>query len=205
MLDEAYGRAVVFESLLLHRRSDERHAALAKEKALEDDGSAVRFVEQLEAGDYDMLICMTGSGIAFLRDTVAPTVSADRLGAALRQAAIVSRGPKPAGILRSLGVPVAIMIPEPNTWKEIVTAVASRPEKRIAVQEYGRPNVEMNRALEQLGAKVTAVALYRWELPDDTEPLRQAARMLADRKVDVVLFTSSIQLDHLLEIALAGH
>lgn len=41
-------------------------------------------------------------------------------------------------------------------------AVAARPERRIAVQEYGRPNLEMNRALESLGAQVTPVAIYRW-------------------------------------------
>ena len=98
-------------------------------------------------------------------------------------------------------MPVQIVVPEPNTWKEIVDAVASRPERHVAVQEYGRPNLEMNRALEELGAQVTPVAIYRWELPDDLEPLREAARRLAARKVDVVLFTSSIQLDHLLEIA----
>jgi uroporphyrinogen-III synthase len=93
------------------------------------------------------------------------------------------------------------MIPEPNTWKEIVDAVAQRPERRIAVQEYGRPNLEMNAALEALGAAVFPIALYRWELPDDLEPLREAARRLAARECDVILFTSSIQLDHLLEIA----
>jgi uroporphyrinogen-III synthase len=93
------------------------------------------------------------------------------------------------------------MIPEPNTWKEIVDAVALRSERRIAVQEYGRPNLEMNAALESLGATVAPIALYRWELPDDLEPLREAARRLAARECDVVLFTSSIQLDHLLEIA----
>jgi uroporphyrinogen-III synthase len=104
-------------------------------------------------------------------------------------------------VLKALDVPIQIMIPEPNTWKEIVEAVECRGERRIAVQEYGRPNVQMNQALERLGATVTAVALYRWELPDDLGPLREAARRLAAGEFDVVLFTSSIQLDHLLEIA----
>src|SRR5262249_22561931 len=82
-----------------------------------------------------------------------------------------------------------------------VAAVAERPERRIAVQEYGRPNLEMNAALEQLGACVTPVALYRWELPADTARLREAARRPAAREFDIILFTSSIQLDHLLRIA----
>src|SRR5262249_10070576 len=94
-----------------------------------------------------------------------------------------------------------LMILEPNTWREIVDAVGGRTERRIAVQEYGRPNLEMNRALEAIGATVTPIALYRWELPDELEPLREAARPVASRECDVVLFTSSIQLDHLLEVA----
>ena len=80
-------------------------------------------------------------------------------------------------------------------------AVAARTERRIAVQEYGRPNLEMNAALEKLGAFVTPIVLYRWELPADVEPLRTAVRRLAGRQFDVILFTSSIQLDHLMMIA----
>jgi uroporphyrinogen-III synthase len=161
----------------------------------------MRFVERLESGEFDMVICMTGTGLAFLRDQVVARSSAARLGAALSRAAVVSRGPKPLPILRELGVRAQIVVPEPNTWKEIVEAVAARPERRIAVQEYGRPNLEMNAALERLGASVTPVVLYRWELPADVGPLQTAARRLAERQFDVVLFTSSIQLDHLMMIA----
>jgi len=82
-----------------------------------------------------------------------------------------------------------------------VEAIALRPERRILVQEYGRPNLEMNAALEHLGAQVTPKVVYRWELPADVEPLREAARRLAQRQFDAIVFTSSIQLDHLLLIA----
>lgn len=176
-------------------------APSVQERALDDHGEALRFVERLEAGDFDLLVCMTGAGLTFLRDLVAVHMPLERLGAALRRVAIVSRGPKPVPMLRALNVPVAVVVPEPNTWKEIVAAVASRTERRVAVQEYGRPNLEMNAALEHFGAQVTPFAIYRWELPADIEPLRQAARRLAAGKFDVALFTSSIQLEHLFEIA----
>lgn len=194
-------RAKEMEVLILRQGGVAFVAPSVKERAVDDAADAVNFVEQFEAGAFEMLICMTGAGITFWRDILNPTVSPERLGAALRRATIISRGPKPVGILRTLGVPVSVIIPEPNTWKEIVTAVAARPERKIAVQEYGRPNLEMSQALEQLGAKVTPIALYRWELPDDLEPLCEAAHRLARREIDVVLFTSSIQLDHLLQIA----
>lgn len=176
-------------------------APSVQERALEDHGEALHFVERLEAGEFDLVICMTGAGLAFLRDVVAAHTDVERLAAALRRVAIVCRGPKPVPVLRGMNVPVALVVPEPNTWKEIVDAVAARPERRIAVQEYGRPNLKMNGALENLGARVTPIAIYRWELPGDLEPLRAAARRLAAGEIDVVLFTSSIQLEHLLEVA----
>lgn len=194
-------RAKDIESLILRQAGVPFVAPSVKERAVEDHSIAFHFVEQLEAGAFDLIICMTGVGLVFLRDVVAARMPLDRLSAALRRATIVSRGPKPVPVLRALDVPVTIVIPEPNTWREIIYAVATRPERQIAVQEYGRPNLEMNAALEALGASVTPIALYRWELPDDVEPLRQAALRLARDEFDVVIFTSSIQLDHLLEVA----
>ena len=176
-------------------------APSVQERALEDHHEALEFVHRLEAGEFELVVCMTGAGLAFLRDIAEAHMLVDRLAAALRRATIVSRGPKPVPILRAMNVPVHVVVPEPNTWKEIVDAVALRSERRIAVQEYGRPNAEMNAALERLGAKVTPIAIYRWELPNDRAPLQEAAKRLAAREVDVIIFTSSIQLDHLLEIA----
>ena len=48
---------------------------------------------------------------------------------------------------------------------------------------------------------MTAISIYRWALPDDLGPLREAIRRIAERECDVVLFTTSIQLTHLLEVA----
>jgi len=193
-------RAKEMEALIRREGGDPFLAPSVQERALDDHGEAIRFVERLESGEFDMVICMTGTGLAFLRDQVVPHISPERLGNALRKTTIVSRGPKPLPLLRDLGVRAQVVIPEPNTWKEIVEAVAVRPERHIAVQEYGRPNLEMNAALERMGAQVTPIVLYRWELPDDLEPLRAAAKLLATRAVDVILFTSSIQLDHLLQV-----
>lgn len=176
-------------------------APSVKERALEDHSIAFHFLEQLEAGTFDLVICMTGVGLTFLRDIVITRFPVERLTEALQRVAIISRGPKPVPILRSMNVPIHVIVPEPNTWREVVDAVAQRAERRIAVQEYGRPNDEMTTALQALGAIVTPVALYRWEMPDNIEPLREAARKLASREFDVVLFTSSIQLDHLFEVA----
>jgi uroporphyrinogen-III synthase len=194
-------RAQEIEGMIRRLGGDAFVAPSVQERALEDHADTLRFVENLETGEFDLVVFMTGAGLAFLRDVVAARMPVDRLADALRRVTIVCRGPKPVPLLREMNVPVHVIVPEPNTWKEIVDAVAVRTERRIAVQEYGRPNLEMNRALENLGARVTPVAIYRWELPAEAEPLREAARRLAARAFDVVLFTSSVQLDHLFEVA----
>ena len=194
-------RAKEMEALIRREGGVPFVAPSVQERALDDSGEAMRFLESLEAREYDLLICMTAAGLSFWRDQAVVHAPLDRLTAALKNVAIISRGPKPLPILRELGTRADVVVPEPNTWKEIVEAVEARPERKIVVQEYGRPNPEMNIALEQLGAKVTPLVVYRWDLPADVEPLREAARRLAAREFEVVLFTSSLQLDHLLLIA----
>jgi uroporphyrinogen-III synthase len=179
-------------------------APSVQERALEDHRQTLKFVDRLETGEFDLVVCMTGAGLSFLRDLAiadSDVSTLSRLAEGLRNTFIVSRGPKPVPILRELGARAQIVVPEPNTWKEVVAAIASRPERRIAVQEYGRPNPEMTAALEALGATVTPFAIYRWDLPADIGPLQAATRRMAERDFDVVLFTSSIQLDHLFQVA----
>jgi uroporphyrinogen-III synthase len=197
-------RAREMETLIRREGGVPFVAPSVEERALEDHAEALKFVDRLEAGEFDLIVCMTGAGLSFLRDLAAADSAnrtLERLSAGLRRTFIVSRGPKPVPILRELGAKAGIVVPEPNTWKEVVDAVASRPERRIAVQEYGRPNGELIDALKGMGAIVTPFAIYRWVLPVDVEPLREAARRLAAHEIDVVLFTSSIQLDHLFLIA----
>ncbi len=189
------------EKLIARQRGVPLVVASVRERPLDQHDSLDHFVEGLTAGAYDMVVCMTGVGLAFAKEVLEARGRLEEFAEGLRRVTIVSRGPKPVATLRAMRVPIQVMIPEPNTWREIIAAIAQRTERRIAVQEYGRPNLEMNRALEQLGATVTPVEIYRWDLPEDTGPLRRAAHALAAQESDVVLFTSSIQLDHLMRIA----
>ncbi len=65
----------------------------------------------------------------------------------------------------------------------------------------GAPNPDLVEALEERGARLTSVSLYRWALPEDVEPLRSAVRAIIAGRIDVVLLTASVQLLHLLEVA----
>jgi len=172
-----------------------------REAPLERNEAVFQFAERLFAGEFDMMILLTGVGTRLLNQAIATRYPAEQFAEALRRVTVVARGPKPAAVLRGLNVPVAIAVPEPNTWRELMAAIRDRPERRIAVQEYGRPNAELLDALRQRGAAVTSVRLYQWDLPEDTGPLREAVRRLAAGELQVALFTTSIQIEHLLRIA----
>jgi uroporphyrinogen-III synthase len=172
-----------------------------REAPIERNEAAFQFAAQLFAGEFDMMILLTGVGTRILHQALASRYPPDLFPAALRRITVVARGPKPAAVLRGLDVPVTVMVPEPNTWRELLAAIGGRPERRIAVQEYGRSNAELLDELRRRGAAVTSVRVYQWDLPEDTEPLRAAARLLAAGELQVALFTTSIQIEHLLRVA----
>ena len=43
--------------------------------------------------------------------------------------------------------------------------------------------------------------VYRWALPDDIEPLRSAVNAIVRGELDVALFTTSVQIVHLMQVA----
>ncbi|MBV9398837.1 MAG: uroporphyrinogen-III synthase [Bryobacterales bacterium] len=163
---------------------------------------AVRlFQEEKAGGDFDMVVFLTGVGARLLNQILETRYPPGTLARALRQVAVVVRGSKPLAVMREWGVPVAVSVPEPNTWREVLAATEKRPERRIAVQEYGRPTPELIEGLRRRGAEVTTVPVYQWDLPEDPGPLREAIRRLIGGEFDVVLLTTSVQIQHLLRVA----
>ena len=172
-----------------------------RETPVNETSEAFAFGSRLLAGEFEMVILLTGVGTRQLARLLAERFPEDAFAEALRRLTVVVRGPKPAAALREMGVAPTLIAGEPNTWREVLAVIADRPERRIAVQEYGRPNPELLAGLRARGAEVTTVPVYRWDLPEDLEPLREAARRLAQRQIDVVLFTTGIQIAHLVRVA----
>jgi uroporphyrinogen-III synthase len=187
---------------LIRRQGGEPFVAPSmRERPLESNNEAFQFADRLFAGDYDMMILLTGVGTRVLNRVIASRHPEDAFAAALRGIIVVARGPKPAAALREMRVVPTILVPEPNTWRELLAATEGRPERRIAVQEYGTSNAELLDGLRRRGAEVTAVRVYQYDLPEDTDPLREAARKLAAGEFDILLLTTSVQLVHLFRIA----
>lgn len=178
-----------------------------REVPLESNTEALAFAKKLFAGEFDVVIFLTGVGTRALARVVETVHPLDEYLAKLRAIKVVARGPKPLGVLREWNVPVVVAAPEPNTWREILraldesAAVVPLTGKRVAVQEYGVPNPELLKGLVDRGAQVTSVPVYEWALPEDTGPLRSAITSVASNEIDVILFTTGTQADHLLQIA----
>jgi uroporphyrinogen-III synthase len=178
-----------------------------REVPLETNTEAQEFTRRLVAGEFDAVILLTGVGTRALTRVAETVCTREEFVAALQKIPVVARGPKPVAALKELGIAPVVVAPEPNTWRELLAALdqnsgaISLRGKRVALQEYGAPNAELIAGLAQRGASVTQVPVYEWALPEDVQPLRDAVNALANATVDVALFTTSIQVIHLLKIA----
>jgi uroporphyrinogen-III synthase len=173
----------------------------------DSNAKELEFAARLLQDHFSAVIFMTGVGTRALTQAVEPVCSRAQFVAALNRTKVVARGPKPIAALRELGVPVTLAVPEPNTWREILLALDQNSEKvplrgqKIAVQEHGVTSPELYAGLRERGADVTPVHVYHWSLPEDTGPLREAISAVTRNEIDVVMFTSSVQIVHLFQIA----
>ncbi|MGH7812745.1 MAG: uroporphyrinogen decarboxylase [Candidatus Binataceae bacterium] len=205
-------RVVAFESRmaaevrdLIERRSGVAIVAPAmREVPLGDNHAALDFASRLLAGEFDVTIFLTGVGTKALFDAMETRHNRAALVAALGRTVIAARGPKPVRALREVGVEPAVVAPEPNTWRELMAALTAQCNlkgQRVAVQEYGVTNRELTAALEARGAAVAIVPIYRWTMPSDRGPLRDALEKIAAGEADIVLFTSSNQVTNVIQMA----
>ena len=178
-----------------------------REVPLESNAEALSFARTLASGGFDMIIFLTGVGTRTLARVVQTIYPLDQFVASLQKIAVVARGPKPVAALKELGVPVTLSVPEPNTWRDLLRSLDEKSDslpltgKHVAVQEYGTSNPELLQGLADRGAQVTRVPIYQWALPEDTAPLRAAIQAIVDGQIDVILFTTSVQVIHLMLVA----
>jgi uroporphyrinogen-III synthase len=182
-------------------------APATREVPAHDNGDATKFVSALRDGRIDVVIFLTGVGMRALALAAEAICSRQEFVAALSKTTVIARGPKPVAALREFGVPIAGIVPEPNTWRELLHLLDERSNviplkgKSVAVQEYGVPSPELLAGLTERGAQVLPIRIYEWSLPEDTAPLREAVQAVTRGEIDVLLVTAAVQMRHLLRIA----
>lgn len=176
-----------------------------QEIPLENNSEALAFGQRLLSGHIDLFILLTGVGTRTLVDVWKTQCSLKDITKALTQTTLVVRGPKPLAALKELGLKPQLIVPEPNTWEDILhTLDTFKPEglseMTIGIQEYGTTNEALVKALATRGANVIGVPVYRWALPDDVGPLQQVLQSILSQSVDVILFTTGIQVTHIVDL-----
>ncbi len=205
-------RVAAFES----RRAEEMDRMIAKrggvpsvspsmrEVPVERNQAAIDFANRLITGRIDVVVFLTGVGTRMLVRQIERHVDRERFLAAVSDIKSVVRGPKPLAALRELGITPTIAVPEPNTWRELLSALDEKlPVANLVVglQEYGVANRSLVAGLEARGAIVDAIHVYDWALPEDCGPLEQNIRRIVAGEIDVAIFTSANQVINLLKLA----
>jgi uroporphyrinogen-III synthase len=179
-------------------------APALREVPLTDIPEAKAFADAVCEGSLDALVLLTGVGTSLLLKAAATHRPRAELTLGLSKLTLVCRGPKPSAALKPFGLRPSINVAEPNTWREVIAKLDSDwpvSGRRIAIQEYGVRNDELISALSERGAIVLSLKVYTWALPEDTGPLKAAILKLVRGQAHVAMFTSALQIKHLLQVA----
>jgi uroporphyrinogen-III synthase len=193
--------------LIVRQGGEPVEAPALREVPLRGPAGLDALEQDLRAGVPVLLILLTGVGTDLLIEGLCQSLSRERVLALLASptTTIVCRGPKPHAVLKACGLKPAVVVGEPNTWRDVLRELDERSlvaGHAVHVQEYGRTNRELLEALQQRGpASLRQVKTYEWRLPEDLAPLASAIERIARGDVEVALFTSGIQVTHLLQVA----
>lgn len=175
-----------------------------REVPIEHNREAVDFANRVISGEINIVIFTTGVGFKHLLTAVEKHVPVQRFIDTLSDIVTIARGPKPVAAMREVGLTPSHKIPEPNTWREVLQHLdqnVSIANQAVGLQEYGVTNHSFIAGLEARGARVVQCRVYQWELPEDTQPLRDNIQAIVDGQRDCLLFTSAHQAVNLIRAA----
>lgn len=200
-------RAAEMAALITRFGGKPRLAPAMREAPIEEATAVFDFGVELLAGRLNAAVFMTGVGTRRLFEVLETRHSREEMVRALSGITVVARGPKPIKVLREFKVPITIVVPEPNTWREVLEELDDSllgfdlAGSRVAVQEYGASNEAFLTALRERGVNVLRVPVYQWKLPQDVQPLRDAIHALEEGRAQVAVFTNAAQVGHLVQVA----
>ena len=192
---------------LISKRGGEPVCAPALREAPLDCADDVRYLlDKLESGSLDVVVFQTGVGARALFKEADNQGRLDFLLDALRGITTVCRGPKPTAALRQVDVQISVGVEAPYTTNELLEALTALPVrgKRLMALQYGERNAALMAALQEQCETADELCLYEWQLPDDISPIESLVEDLLNGRVDVITFTSQVQIRHLYKVAAAN-
>ncbi len=167
-----------------------------------DPAPVVAWLRELCADRFAYVVLMTGEALRRLLDFAEREGLRDACIAALGRTKTITRGPKPGQVLKEIGLAPTCVAPAPTT-EGVIAALGGEPlqGQTVGVTLYGEPNPALEQFLISAGAQVRTVLPYIYAPAADDERVADLITRLERGEVDVLLFTSSAQVDRLYEVA----
>jgi uroporphyrinogen-III synthase len=167
-----------------------------------DADAVTAWLRDLAADRFAWVVWLTGEGVRRLLGFAERAGLRDAVLAALARARSVTRGPKPVSALKELGLAPTLVAAAPTTDGVIATL---RPQPlqglHVGVQLYSPDNPPLLQFLSAAGAVAHPVLPYVYAPAADADRVADLIDRLAAGTVDVLVFTSSPQVDRLYEVA----
>jgi uroporphyrinogen-III synthase len=167
-----------------------------------DAAPVVAWLRDLCADRFGYLVLMTGEALRRLLGFAEREGRRDAVIAALGRTKIVTRGPKPGQVLKEIGLAPTRIAQAPTTDGVLATLRGERLQgQTVGVTLFGEPNPALEQFLVSAGAQVRTVLPYVYAPSVDDDRVADLIAQLDRGAVDVLLFTSSPQVDRLYEVA----
>lgn len=192
----------------LFTRMLERHGAVAVRCPLvsihdvEDSTQVDAWLDRLVQGQHDVVVFYTGEGLSRLLGFARRKgIEADAISA-LGKTFKVARGPKPAKVLRSIGLVPDMMADEPTTVGLVKTLSTLQLDgKRVGVLLYPGGEEALPNFLGAAGAQVDPILIYRYASDEEDEHVLKLIRELVSGTIELIAFTSTAQVRRLKDVA----
>jgi uroporphyrinogen-III synthase len=167
-----------------------------------DPAPVLAWLHDLIADHFEHVVLLTGEGVRRLLGVAEREGLREAAIGAMGRARTVTRGPKPGRALKEVGLTPTRVADAPTT-EGVIAALRSEPlaGRTVGVQLYSESNLPLTQFLEQAGAGVRAILPYVYAPAADAERIVELIGGMVTAAVDMLVFTSSPQVDRLYEVA----
>jgi uroporphyrinogen-III synthase len=167
-----------------------------------DPGPVHAWLRELLPGRFDYVVLFTGEGLRRLLAFADRAGWRDAVVAALGRTRTVTRGPKPVKALKEVGLTPGVVAEKPTT-EGVIATLRQEPlkEKTVGVQLYSPTNPPLLEFLAAAGATAHCVLPYVYAPAADGQRVADLIERMAAGSVDVLVLTSSPQVERLYEVA----
>jgi len=167
-----------------------------------DEPAVRQWLQSLYAGQFEMVVFFTGEGVRRLKGFAERGGTLESYRESLSKTPILTRGPKPMMALREMGL-IPWRIADAPTTEGVISTLRkeSISGKKIGVQLFAPEQALFLEFLRESGAEVSTVLPYVYAPAADTDRVADLIDRIVRSEVDAIVFTSSPQIERLLDVA----